>query len=232
MKLFKSLFSIALACALILSIGITALAGGTCSLGIPDGFTAVLSGDSLKTWKSSDGSTEIELAISANTSNVKVNPNDAGESYMALIESEMTATVTGSSELSGEVVAINSSVMELGEHDAIRTFMHSKYTFKNGEMSIYQVCYLFETQNYVHALVVTGDEDISAFSDELIRTMQINDEAIPLRQTSTSIPIFVWAIIGAGVGALIGVALAIIKKIISAKAQRQSTPTQPEQTEQ
>jgi len=222
MKVFKSLFSIIIVLSTFLCFGLQVFASqDTYSVEIPDGFSEFAVEGQTGAWKNADGSIIISLSATENTSNVKVNPNDAGESYMTLIENEMKASVTENEKLSGEVVAINSSLFELGEHDAIRTFMQTKYTFENGEMTVYQICYLFETQNYVHAFVITGDEDISGFGDNLIKTVKINDEAIPLRDTDTDDKILGGilggAIKGALIGAVVGVALALIKKFTDKK---------------
>lgn len=221
MKLFKSLFSTITVLSLLLCMGLSAYASGdTYSVEIPDGFSEFSVEGQAGAWKNADGSIIINLSVSENTSNVKVNPNDAGESYINLIENEMMASVTENEELSGEVVAINSSLSELGEHDAIKISMQSKYTFENGEMTVYQVCYLFETQNYIHAFVITGDGDISEFGDEFIKTVKINDEAIALREGDDDSflgGLLGKAVLGGIVGVALGVALVLIKKFADRK---------------
>lgn len=235
MKLFKSLFSIIFVLTMLLCVALPAYASGdTYSIEVPDGFSEFSVEGQAGAWKNADGSIIINLSASENTSNVKVNPNDAGASYMTSIENEMKASVTENKELSGEVVTINSSLLELGEHDAIRTFMQTKYTFENGEMTVYQVCYLFETQNYIHAFVITGDEDISEFSDDFIKTVKINDEAIALRDTDTDNKIFGGiigkAILGGIVGVFLGVALVLIKKFTGKKPPEVSTVEEVQET--
>lgn len=222
MKLFKSLFSITIVLAVLFCIGLPTYASDdTYSIEIPDGFTEFKVEGQDGAWQNADGSIIINLAVSENTSNVKVNPNDAGESYIASVENEMKASVTEAPDLSGEIVSINSKIAELGKHDAIRVFMQAKYTFENGEMDIYYVCYLFETQNYIHSFVIIGDQNISEFSDNLIKTVKINDEAVALRNKDTDdnaiSNIIIGVIKAALIGVAVGVALALIKKFTDKK---------------
>ena len=175
MKLFKALFSIIVVLAVALGINATAFAvSGSYELTVPEGFTSFDAEGQAAAWKNADGSIIINLAVTENTSNVKVNPNDAGQSYITALENEMKATVTQNPDLSGSVAEIHSELMELGEHDALRIFMKANYTFGNNQISVYQLCYVFETVNYIHAFVVTGEEDISSFADEFIKTVRIN----------------------------------------------------------
>lgn len=225
MKLFKSVFTAAIACAVIVSMGICAFAyvvDATYSIDIPEDFIS----SSTTTWKNDDGDIIIELAFSENTSNVKVNPNEAGESYLSLVEENVTQSLTDVEGVASELISVQSGLMELGEHDAIRVSLAKKYSFENGDMTVYRVCYLFETQNYIHSVVVTGDENIEQFADELIKTFKINDEAVALREEETDNSvgtIIKGALLGALIGAAVGVALALAKKLTGRKEKSQQT---------
>lgn len=228
MKLFKSIFSIIVVLSVLLCVGLPVFASSdTYSIEIPDGFTEFEAEGQDCAWKNADGSIIVNVAVSENTSKVKVNPNDAGESYMTTLENEMKASVTQKPELSAEIVTSKSEFMELGEHDAIRVFMHAKYNFENGKMDVYQICYIFETQNYIHAFVTTSDEDISEFSDKLIKTVKINDEAVARRSNNNDNKILGGvlggAIKGALIGAAVGVVLALAKKFTGKKKAEEAS---------
>ncbi len=233
MRLFKLFCSVVLVFGVIFCGGASAFAKDktTYSVEVPDGFTEADKQEQTATWKNSDGSVIINLAISENTSKVKVNPNDAGDSYLALLEDKMTATLTENTELNGEVTSIESGFMELGEHDAIKVSMVAEYTFENGTMTVYQNCYVFETQNYVHAFVVTSDEDTSQFSDDFIKGVKINDKAVERRGedgffSSLGGSVAIGALKGALIGAAVGVVIALAKKFQNRKANKEKVELQ------
>ncbi|MBR5773504.1 MAG: hypothetical protein IKY44_01505 [Clostridia bacterium] len=239
MKLFKSALSIIIALTMLAAICLTTFADSeSYTITIPDGFTESVT-DGQATWTSADGSIIISLALSPNTSNVKVNPSEAGESYLNALENEMKTSVPDSDEVQSEIIALTSGVMELPGHDAIRLFMRTDYTFENGEMSVYQLCYLFETQNYIHSFIVMGDSDVSEFADELIKTVTINDEAIALRNTEDSgflggifDGVVGGVIKGALIGVLVGGALALINKFSKKKTNEDgAAPADPQEAE-
>lgn len=216
MKLFKSACAVIAACAMVICIGVCAFAdtADTYSIEIPDGFT-LIEGEGQTTWKNSSGDVVIELAVSENTSNVKVNPNEAGESYMSLLEEKFKVSVTEVEGITCQVTSSESGLVELGEHDAIRVSLVEKYTFEKGEFTVYRVCYVFETENYIHSLVIVGDEDIFDFADGVVKTLKINDEAVKLRGGVSNI--VKGALIGALIGVVVGIVVAVIKKLVSKK---------------
>lgn len=216
MKLLKSLCAVIAVCAMIICVGVGAFADAadTYSIEIPDGFT-LFESEGQTAWKNGDGDIVIELAVSENTSNVKVNPNEADESYMNLLEEKFKASVTEVEGISSQVVSVDSGFVELGENDAVKVSLVENYTFENGEFTVYRVCYVFETENYIHSLVVVGDEDIFQFADDLVKTVKINDTAVELRFGARNL--IKGALMGALIGAAVGVVIALAKKFTDKK---------------
>lgn len=219
MKLLKSVFAAVIACAIVVCMSLCVLADSTdtYTVDIPDGFTKTEDGGQVN-WKNDDGDIIIELAVSENTSNVKVNPNEAGQSYISLVEESVKSSLQEVEGVESEFVSAQSGLMELGEHDAIRVALVKKYCFEKGEMKVYRICYLFETQSYIHSVVVTSDEDVAEFADNLIKTFEIKDEAVALREDDTSVGSMIkGALLGALIGAAVGVVLALVKKLTDKK---------------
>ncbi len=214
MKFMRSFFAVVLVCVMLAGIGITAFAqdSATYTFNLPEGFSLVDERDGADVYANDD--VIISVGVSINASENKVNPSDADDAYMQSFKSQVEHSVKDGYS-SVEIVRSDVAFAEFGAYDAIRSYIECKYfAFDSSYIMCYQVCYLFETENYIHVFTVTSDADITEVADELVKSFVIFDEPVKAEGFFSRFfdSIYGSILVGAGIGVVVGIVLMLINK--------------------
>lgn len=210
----KSVFAVVLVCVMLTGACITAFAldSATYTVNLPEGFSLVDTRDGADVYANDD--VVISVGVSINASENKVNPSDADDAYMQSFKSQVEHSVKDGYS-SVEIVRSDVAFAELGVYDAIRSYVECKYfAFDSSFIMCYQVCYLFETENYIHVLTVASDADITEFADELVKSFVIFDEPVKVAGFFSRFfdSVYGSIVVGAGIGVVVGIVLMLINK--------------------